>query len=81
MPSNIPSLKPRQLIKLLQTAGIEFYRQGKGDHTLYVRKWNKNKKVVPIDTGLHEFSSVYVLRIFRQFGFTDHEIEEALKKK
>ncbi len=80
MPKNIPSLKPRQLIKLLRSAGIEYYRQGKGDHTLYVRRWNNNKKVVPIDTGLSEFSSVYVLRIFRQFGFNDQEIEEIIRK-
>jgi len=29
--------------------------------------------------GEREFSPPYVLRIFRQFGFTDVEIEELLK--
>ena len=37
------------------------------------------KRVVPIDMGEKEFSPPYVLRIFRQFGFTDGEIEDLLK--
>jgi len=36
------------------------------------------KRVVPIDMGIREFSPVYVLRIFRQFGLTDQEIEDLL---
>lgn len=32
MPKNIPSLKPKQLIKLLEQAGCTFHREGKGDH-------------------------------------------------
>jgi predicted RNA binding protein YcfA (HicA-like mRNA interferase family) len=38
MPKNLPSLKPRELIKLLEKAGCTFYRQGKGDHCLYTRE-------------------------------------------
>ena len=37
------------------------------------------KRVVPIDMGEKEFSPSYVLRIFRQSGFSDEEIEELLK--
>jgi hypothetical protein len=37
------------------------------------------KRIVPIDMGQKEFSPAYVLRIFRQFGFTDSEIEKLLK--
>jgi hypothetical protein len=33
----------------------------------------------PIDMGEREFSPLYVLRIFRQFGFTDGEIEKLLR--
>jgi hypothetical protein len=29
--------------------------------------------------GANELSPVYVLRILRQFGFTDHEIEDLLR--
>jgi len=35
--------------------------------------------VVPIDMGAKELSPHYVLRIFRQFGFSDNEIETILK--
>lgn len=37
------------------------------------------KKVVLIDIGKKEFSPPYVLKIFRQFGFTDDEIEGFLR--
>lgn len=79
MPKNVPSLKVRQLIRLLESAGCKFYREGKGDHRLYVRYVKGQKRVVPIDMGEKEFSPPYVLRIFRQFAFTDEEIEELLK--
>lgn len=75
MPKNIPSLKPKQLIKILEKAGCRFYREGKGDHRLYIREFPEEKRIVPIDIGVKEMSPVYVLRIFRQFGFTDEEIE------
>ena len=79
MPKNVPSLKVRQLIRLLESAGCGFYREGKGDHKLYVRYVGHQKRVVPIDMGEKEFSPPYVLRVLRQFGFTDEEIEELLK--
>jgi len=79
MPKNLPSLKARQLIRILESGGCNFYREGKGDHTLYVRYHEGKKMVVPIDMGEKEFSPPYVLRTFRQFGFADSEIEELLK--
>jgi len=79
MPKNIPSLKPKELIRLLESGGCKFYREGKGDHRLFVRYLENQKRVVPIDMGAKEFSPLYVLRIFRQFGFTDSEIEFLLK--
>lgn len=78
MPKNVPSLKPRELIRLLETVGCSYHREGKGDHRLYMRVVNGQKRVVPIDMGVREFSPVYVLRIFRQFGLTDQEIEDLL---
>jgi predicted RNA binding protein YcfA (HicA-like mRNA interferase family) len=71
MPKGIPSLKPRRLIQILGSAGCEFHREGKGDHKLYVKKTAADKRVVPIDMGQKEFSPPYVLRILRQFGFSD----------
>ena len=79
MPKNIPSLKPKQLIRLLEKAGCTFYREGKGDNSLYSRIVDGKTRVVPIDMGAREMSPAYVLRIFRQFGFTDKEIENLLK--
>ncbi|HEY9690832.1 MAG TPA: type II toxin-antitoxin system HicA family toxin [Oculatellaceae cyanobacterium] len=51
MPKNIPSLKPKELIKLLEKGGCKFYREGKGDHRLYVREFKEQRRVVPIDMG------------------------------
>ena len=79
MPKNIPSLKPKELIRLLESKGCKFLREGKGDHKLYFRYHEGKKRVVPIDTGAKELSPPYVLRIFRQFGFSDNEIETLLK--
>jgi predicted RNA binding protein YcfA (HicA-like mRNA interferase family) len=79
MPKDIPSLKPRELIRLLEKGGCSFYREGKGDHSIYVRILGGRKRVVPIDMGARELSPPYVLRIFRQFGFADAEVEQLLK--
>ena len=79
MPKNIPSLKPKQLIRLLEKAGCTFYWEGKGDHSLYSRVVAGKTRVVPIDIGAGEMSPAYVLRIVRQFGFTDEEVEGLLK--
>ncbi len=76
---NMPSLKAKQLVRLLKSGGCEFLREGKGDHKVYVRYIEGKKRVAPIDMGEKEFSPPYVLRIFRQFGFSDIEIEELLK--
>jgi len=79
MPKNIPALKPKKLIKLLEQGGCTFYREGKGDHRLYIRIIEGQSRVVPIDMGAGEMSPAYVIRIFRQFGLTDEEIESLLK--
>jgi predicted RNA binding protein YcfA (HicA-like mRNA interferase family) len=79
MPRHVPSLKARELISLLERVGCTFYREGRGDHLLYVRYVQGKKRVVPIDMGAGEFSPPYVLRIFRQFGLTDEEIEGLLE--
>jgi len=75
MPRNIPSLNPKELIRILESGGCRYLREGKGDHRLYVRYSEGKKRVVPIDMGANELSPPYVLRIFRQFGFSNDEIE------
>lgn len=79
MPKNVPSLKPKELIRLLERGGCAFYREGKGDHRIYIKHHENKKRIVPIDMGARELSPAYVLRIFRQFGFTDKEIEELIR--
>lgn len=79
MPRDIPALKLRQLLRLLERSGCSVYREGKGDHRLYVRTVGDQKRVVPIDVGVGEFSPPLVLRILRQFGFTDGEIEDLFR--
>ena len=46
---------------------------------MYRREFENQNRIVPIDIGADEMSPAYVLRIFRQFGFTDNEIEKLLK--
>ncbi|KJR41737.1 YcfA-like protein, partial [Candidatus Magnetoovum chiemensis] len=58
-----------------------YYREGKGDHKIYMRYYEGKKRIVPIDMGAKEFSPFYALRILRQFGFTDSEIEYLLENK
>ena len=72
-------LKPRQLVRILTAAGCTYYRRGKGDHQLYTRTVGGQKRIVPRDMGAGELSPPYVLRTFRQFGFTDDEIEMRLR--
>jgi len=63
MPKNIPSLKSRELVRLLEKGGCSFFREGKGDHSIYIRTFGSQKRVVPIDMGARELSPPYVLRI------------------
>jgi len=58
---------------------VRFLREGKEDHTLYFRYSEGKKRVVPIDMGAKELSPPYVLRILRQFNFTNNEIDKPLK--
>ena len=81
MPKNIPALKPKALIRILEQGGCQFHRQGKGDHSLYSRQIEEKRWIVPIDMGAREMSPAYALRIFRQFGFTDAEIELLLNNR
>ncbi|MEG4918070.1 hypothetical protein [Microcoleus sp. B13-B6] len=52
MPKNLPSLKPKALIKILEQNGCQFYREGKGDHSLYMREIEGRKRIVTIDIGV-----------------------------
>jgi len=81
MLNNVPSLKPRELLRILAAGGCSFLRHGKGDHDIYLRTVDGRKRIAPIDMGAGELSSPYVIRIFRQFGFTNQEIDELLANR
>ena len=69
----------KNLFDFWSVAVVFFIERGKGDHCIYIRHLEGRKRVVPIDMGAGELSPAYVLRIFRQFGFTDKEIEDLIK--
>ena len=64
MLKNLPSLKAKQLVRLLKSGGCKFYREGKGDHKLYVRYIEGKKRVVPIDMGERSF------RLHMYYGYS-----------
>ena len=63
---------------MLVAGGCSFLRHEKGDHDIYLRTVEGRKRIAPVDMGVGELSPPYVIRIFRQFGFTDQEIDELL---
>jgi hypothetical protein len=65
----------------MAAGGCSFLRHGKGDHEIYLRIVEGRKRIAPIDMGAGELSSPYVIRIFRQFGVTNQEIDELLAKR
>jgi hypothetical protein len=81
MHKNVPSLKPRELLRMLIAGGCSFLRHGKGDHDIYLRIVEGRKRIAPVDMGAGELSPPYVIRIFRQFGFTNQEIDELLANR
>jgi hypothetical protein len=62
MPKNVPSLKPRELLRILIASGCSFLRHGKGDHDIYLRIVDGRKRIAPIDMGAGELSPPYVLQ-------------------
>jgi hypothetical protein len=81
MPKNIPSLKPKELIRILEQNMVANFIGKEKEIIGYIFDLDEKKRIVPIDMGAKEFSPVYVLRIFRQFGFTDDEMADLLKLK
>ncbi len=69
MPNNIPSLKPKELIRILESAGCKYLSEGKGDHTLYCIYRKGKKRVVPIDMGDKRVISTLCFAYFQAVWF------------
>jgi predicted RNA binding protein YcfA (HicA-like mRNA interferase family) len=76
MHKKIPPMPSRELIRLAQKSGAHFKRHGKGDHDIYERFVGGVRKVAPIQMGKRELRPEYCLRVFRQLGLTDEEINK-----
>jgi len=74
MPKSIPSLSSQQMEQILNSCGCRYYREGEGDHRLFIRDFEGKKRIGPLDRGAKELSPVYGLHLLRQFGFSDEDI-------
>ena len=74
----IPSMSSRKLVKILLKAGVEFDREGKGDHSIYKRRVAGRIYKAPIQMGKNELRPEYCLIVFKQLRFTDEKINELL---
>lgn len=73
MPKNIPSLKPRELVRLLEKGGCSFFKEGKGDHSIYVRAFGNQKRVAPIDVGQENY------RRLMSSAFLDNSVSRMMR--
>lgn len=71
-------MSSKKLVKLVKNAGAYFVRHGKGDHDIYERIVNGQRKVAPIQMVKQELRPEYCLMVFRQLGMTDDEINNVL---
>jgi predicted RNA binding protein YcfA (HicA-like mRNA interferase family) len=71
-------MSSRKLVKLVKNAGAYFVRHGKGDHDIFERIVDGQRRVAPIQMGKQGLRPEYSLMVFRQLGMTDTEIEIVL---
>ena len=74
--TNLPVLKPRQLLSILQKAGWEMVRQ-KGSH-IQLKHPSKPHHLVTIPCHNKDLARGTLFSIIRQMGFTKKEFEELL---
>jgi hypothetical protein len=72
-------MSSRKLAKLLEAAGAEFERWGKGDHAIYRRRVGDMLRKAPVQMEKRELRPEYCLMVFRQLGLTDEEIDVILE--
>lgn len=75
MSSKLPSLKPREVIKVLKKFGFESFRQ-KGSHLILVKQNDYiHHPVIPIH--IKTLKKGTLKSIIRQAGLTSYEFEKA----
>lgn len=76
-----PPLTPSEVITILEALGFTVKRQT-GSHAHYERAPDENqvRRVVTVDTSVHEFWDELIKSMIRQSGFTREEFYGATKK-
>lgn len=80
MHRKIPALSSERFARLLERSGAQFVRQRRTDHAIYERTGHGRIWRAPVQMGKSELSPKYMKRVFRQLGYTDEEIDEALER-
>jgi predicted RNA binding protein YcfA (HicA-like mRNA interferase family) len=79
MRKKIPPMSSRELVRLVVNSGAYFKRHGKGDHDIFERVVGGTKRAAPIQMGKRELRPEYSLRVFRQLGLADEDINRILE--
>ncbi len=74
----VPSMDSRKLVKMLETGGAFFVRQGSTDHAIYARLVNGKRYSAPVQMGKKSLDPIYCKRVMRQLQFSDQEIADLL---
>lgn len=72
-------MSSKKLVKLVKDAGACFVRHGKGDHDIFERMSDGQRRAAPIQMGKQELRPEYCLMVFRQLGMSDEDINDVLK--
>jgi len=75
----IPSMSSKDLVRLLEKAGVVFVRQGSTDHAMYSKTVEGRRYSAPVQMGKKNLDPVYCKRVFRQLKLIDSEIEMLLE--
>ncbi len=71
-------MSSERFARLLERSGARLMRQRRTDHAIYERTGHGRVWRAPVQMGKSELSPKYIKRVFRQLGYTDEEIVEAL---
>ena len=78
MPHKIPPMPSRKFVALLAKGNARLIRQRGTSHAIFERISGGITYHAPVVVAKDELSSLYMLIVLRQLGFTDDEIENLL---